>query len=66
MRTVAGSIPRWSKPLLPVIKKVALSVVDQDAEMLKAQQMRAEEFEGNHPAGASTELDSLGQRIRRL
>ena len=32
--------------------------------MLKAQQMRAEEF--NHPAGASTELDSLGQEIRRL
>ena len=65
MRTVlCGSIPRWSKPLLPVIKKVALSVVDQDAEMLKAQQMRAQEF--NHPAGASTELDSLGQEIRRL
>ena len=42
MRTVlCGSIPRWSKPLLPVIKKVALSVVDQDVEMLKAQQMRA-------------------------
>ena len=65
MRTVlCGSIPKWSKPLLPVIKKVAMSVVEQDADMLKAQRERIELF-GN-PSGASTELDSLGQEIRRL
>ena len=65
MRTLlCGSIPKWSKPLLPVIRKVAMSVVEQDAEMLQAQRERLTIF-GN-PSGASTELDSLGQEIRRL
>lgn len=65
MRTVlCGSIPKWSKPLLPVVRKVAMSVVEQDADMLKAQSQRLSVFE--NPSGASTELDSLGQEIRRL
>ena len=41
-----------------------MSVVEQDADMLKAQSQRLKVFD--HPSGASTELDSLGQEIRRL
>jgi len=62
--TVAVKVPVPDILLKTVIKRVAMRILQQDVEVLRAQTRQVERFGGEN--FASTEIDVLGLRIKKL